>query len=264
MGSPLRDISNEIPLSSCVQGDNSCGSSASKRKRNCIGLDPNATAPIKKADRNLGKKSNRGRSIRRPNMQRSKKRINMMVHLEEDLMCSESTHIDDTNWIYRNAIFDSAESQSYLDFGDMNMPCKHCGAILWYQERSEKTRDSTSPDFSICCMKGKILLPYLADSPSLLYNLLTDNDPRSRHFLENIRSYNNMFSFTSIGGKVDCGLNDGRGPPQFVISGQNYHRIGSLLPSEGDSPKFAQLYIYDTRNEIHNRMKHFRYVVDSI
>ncbi|XP_057444727.1 uncharacterized protein LOC130736971 [Lotus japonicus] len=66
-----------------------------------------------------------------------------------------------------------------------------------------------------------------------------------------------MFAFTSIGGKVDCGLNDGRGPPQFVISGQNYHRIGSLLPSEGDNPKFAQLYIYDTRNEIHNRMKHF-------
>ncbi|XP_057422827.1 uncharacterized protein LOC130716812 [Lotus japonicus] len=137
------------------------------------------------------------------------------------------------------------------------MPCKYCGAVLWYQERFEKTRDSTSPDFSICCMKGKIMLPYLADSPLLLYNLLTGIDPRSRHFLENIRSYNSMFAFTSIGGKVDCGLNDGRGPPQFVISGQNYHRIGSLLPSEGDNPKFAQLYIYDTRNEIHNRMKHF-------
>ncbi|XP_057414959.1 uncharacterized protein LOC130709848 [Lotus japonicus] len=67
-----------------------------------------------------------------------------------------------------------------------------------------------------------------------------------------------MFAFTSIGGKVDCGLNDGRGPPQFVISGQNYHRIGSLLPVEGDNPKFAQLYIYDTRNEVQNRMNHFR------
>ncbi|XP_057415282.1 uncharacterized protein LOC130710142 [Lotus japonicus] len=139
----------------------------------------------------------------------------------------------------------------------MNMPCKHCGAVLWYHERALKARDSSSPDFSICCMKGKIMLPYLADSPLLLSNLLTNNDPRSRHFMDNIRSYNSMFAFTSIGGKIDCGLNDGRGPPQFVISGQNYHRLGSLLPSEGDNPKFAQLYIYDTRNEVHNRISHF-------
>ena len=28
----------------------------------------------------------------------------------------------------------------------------------------------------------------------------------------------------------------------------------SLLPVNNDSPKFAQLYIYDTENEIHNKM----------
>lgn len=138
------------------------------------------------------------------------------------------------------------------------MACKYCGAILWYHERSVKAQKSASPDFSICCMKGKIMLPYLADCPELLSNLLRNTDTRSRHFLDNIRSYNSMFAFTSIGGKVDCGLNDGRGPPQFVISGQNYHRIGSLVPTEGDNPKFAQLYIYDTKNEVHNRMSHFR------
>ncbi|WJX28646.1 DNA helicase [Trifolium repens] len=74
-----------------------------------------------------------------------------------------------------------------------------------------------------------------------------------------IWSYNNMFSFTSLGGKVESRLNDGVGPPQFVISGQNYHRIGSLLPVDGQSPKFAQLYIYDTQNEINNRLSHFRF-----
>lgn len=139
------------------------------------------------------------------------------------------------------------------------MCCKHCGAITWYQERAEKSKSSSCPDFSLCCMKGKITLPYLEDPPELLHNLLTNNDPRSSHFVDNIRSYNSMFAFTSIGGKVDGTFNDGRGPPQFVISGQNYHRIGSLLPAEGDTPKFAQLYIYDTRNEVNNRLKHFRY-----
>ena len=35
---------------------------------------------------------------------------------------------------------------------------------------------------------------------------------------------------------------------------RNYHRIGSLLPEIGKRPQFAKLYIYDTENEINNRM----------
>jgi len=66
-----------------------------------------------------------------------------------------------------------------------------------------------------------------------------------------------MFSFTSIGGKIDSSMNNGSAPPQFILSGQNYHRIGSLLPEESSNPKFAQLYIYDTKNELSNRMSHF-------
>ncbi|XVF82525.1 hypothetical protein PTKIN_Ptkin16aG0056400 [Pterospermum kingtungense] len=33
--------------------------------------------------------------------------------------------------------------------------------------------------------------------------------------------------------------------------------IGSLLPVDGETPKFAQLYIYDTANELANRMRPF-------
>ncbi|GKB21147.1 hypothetical protein Tco_0855070 [Tanacetum coccineum] len=32
---------------------------------------------------------------------------------------------------------------------------------------------------------------------------------------------------------------------------------GSLCPTEGDPPRFLQLYIYDTENEVANRMRHF-------
>ncbi|XP_025669780.1 uncharacterized protein [Arachis hypogaea] len=42
-----------------------------------------------------------------------------------------------------------------------------------------------------------------------------------------------MFAFTSLGGKVLDSVNDGSGPPQFIITGQNYHQIGSLLPDPG-------------------------------
>ena len=148
----------------------------------------------------------------------------------------------------------------YLDFGDFSLQCDFCGASVWYEERSEKYRSSTDPDFSICCMKGKIQLPLLKRPPDLLFNLLNGIDRRSAHFFQNIRQYNSMFSFTSIGGKVDTSLNNGRAAPQFILNGQNFHKIGSLLPVEGRLPKFSQLYIYDTQNEISNRMTHFKYL----
>jgi hypothetical protein len=61
--------------------------------------------------------------------------------------------------------------------------------------------------------------------------------------------------FTSIGVNIDNLMNDGRGPPVFKISGQVHHRIGSLLPTDDTSPKYIQLYIYDTANEVKNRIK---------
>ncbi|GJT10490.1 ATP-dependent DNA helicase RRM3-like protein [Tanacetum coccineum] len=53
---------------------------------------------------------------------------------------------------------------------------------------------------------------------------------------------------------VDDSINRrGRGPYVFRLHGQTYHSMGSLLPKEGAPPKFVQLYIYDTKNEIENR-----------
>jgi len=72
-----------------------------------------------------------------------------------------------------------------------------------------------------------------------------------------------MFSFTSIEGKVHSFVNDEFRPPQFILQGQNYHRIGSLLPDSGSTPRFVQLYIYGTQNEVSNRFSHFKYVLYS-
>ncbi|KAK7354399.1 hypothetical protein VNO80_19860 [Phaseolus coccineus] len=149
------------------------------------------------------------------------------------------------------------EHNEVLHVGQPSIECVNCRAIMWFEERAEKSRRSTEVQFSICCQKGKVKLPFLQRPPELLNNLLHDEDPRSKHFLDNIRTYNNMFSFTLIGGKIESSMNNGCGPPQFILSGQNYHHIGSLLPVAGSNPKFAQLYIYDTENELSNRMNHF-------
>ena len=66
-----------------------------------------------------------------------------------------------------------------------------------------------------------------------------------------------MFSMTSFGAQIDETVNQGRGPYVFKISGQIYHYLGSLCPSNGKDPCFLQLYIYDTENEVENRMKVF-------
>lgn len=57
-----------------------------------------------------------------------------------------------------------------------------------------------------------------------------------------------------MGAKIDHAINRSRGPYVFCINSQIHHRIGSLLPSAGEPPQFVELYIYDTENEITNRI----------
>ncbi|XP_076955207.1 uncharacterized protein LOC143629950 [Bidens hawaiensis] len=56
-----------------------------------------------------------------------------------------------------------------------------------------------------------------------------------------------------MGGKVDSSINRGNGQFVFRLGGENYHAIGSLLPTDGSKPKFSQFYIHDTENEVANR-----------
>ncbi|KAL4329443.1 hypothetical protein AHAS_Ahas13G0300600 [Arachis hypogaea] len=52
--------------------------------------------------------------------------------------------------------------------------------------------------------------------------------------------------------KIQYTINKETAPPMFVISSQNYHSIRSLMPQQSNKPKFAQLYFYDTGNEVQN------------
>lgn len=140
------------------------------------------------------------------------------------------------------------------NFGKPTYICQHCNALLWYEERLNSNKSTTNPSFGMCCKQGKIKLPPLKEPPQYLKRLLTDEGKDSTNFRENIRSYNSMFAFTSMGGIVDKEINMGKGPYVFRLHGQNYHHIGTLLPEEGNKPRFAQLYIYDTENEVANRI----------
>ena len=155
-------------------------------------------------------------------------------------------------------IFDAFD----LDEGDPIHVCKYCHARMWYNERVRKDRNQRNVNlFSLCCLKGKVVLPPLKKPPDFLNHLFFDKDSKeSKNFYANIRQYNNMFSFTSMGGQIMNVNERGRGPYSFVLSGQNYHNIGSLLPVEGARPVYSQLYIFDTDNEVANRISAVTYV----
>ncbi|XP_071739204.1 uncharacterized protein [Rutidosis leptorrhynchoides] len=157
----------------------------------------------------------------------------------------------------QSALNSSGTPVSYYYQGPPAHKCRNCDATMWYEERNNKPKHTRNPSFSMCCQSGKVLLPKLNEPPTLLKNLLDYNDPTGAKFREQIRIYNSMFSFTSFGAKIDHSVNRGRGPYTFRISGQAYHKIGSLLPEEGGRPKYAQLYFYDTQNEVKKRMSAF-------
>ncbi|XP_076885786.1 uncharacterized protein LOC143535408 [Bidens hawaiensis] len=149
-------------------------------------------------------------------------------------------------------------SKDYSDHGDQSVICEMCHAKLWKDEakRGQRTNGEKISYF-MCCCYGKVQLPKLKELPADYISLFTSSDAKSKFFLKNIRRYNSMFSFTSMGGKIDKSINKGNAPFIFRLSGQNYHNIGSLLPTTGSKPKFAQLYIYDTDNEVSNRQTIF-------
>ncbi|KAH1249451.1 ATP-dependent DNA helicase pif1 [Glycine max] len=133
--------------------------------------------------------------------------------------------------------------------------CSHYNANMWYDERISKCERTTNPRFNLCCGGGKVELPLLQNPPKYFYQLLYDHDTYdSKNYQQNIRTYNMMFAFTSAGIKFDKSINHLRGPPTIRIQGQPCHRIGSMLPMPGKEPKFAQLYIFDTENEVQNRI----------
>ncbi|PKY59706.1 hypothetical protein RhiirA4_482684 [Rhizophagus irregularis] len=75
--------------------------------------------------------------------------------------------------------------------------------------------------------------------------------------LSSPRAYNGILACSSFGASIDESF-QGQGVSNFKIHGQIYHRIGSLMPDEGQKPVFVQLYIYDTDHENSNQFRIMR------
>lgn len=113
---------------------------------------------------------------------------------------------------------------------------------------------SPKGSLSYHCVVGLIQLPKEKPTPSYLWQLY-NNKNIGLKFKDVIRIYNSLFALTSTGGRVEHSINYGEAPYIYRLNGINHHLFGSLIPDDGSDPKFCQLYIYDTSNEVANKMK---------
>ncbi|KAJ8481437.1 hypothetical protein ONZ45_g15318 [Pleurotus djamor] len=95
--------------------------------------------------------------------------------------------------------------------------------------------------------------------PDALHALYEADDAQSREFRTNIRAYNMALAFTSLGVKEDKTVNNtrrrfGGSAWVFRIQGQLSHNSGALEPEPGQAASYAQLYIYDPQEALHQRM----------
>ena len=135
---------------------------------------------------------------------------------------------------------------TFLDIGDMNTPCSHCGALRFVTERI-KGSSTTSPRFGNCCEGGKVLFSPSTDPPALLRQLLTGTTPRDRRFRKDIRAYNNALSMGSVTAKwVNRGPGTSAFNPTITMHGRIYHYLGAMMPPVGRGPSFLSVYIHDT------------------
>ena len=134
----------------------------------------------------------------------------------------------------------------------MNLECPRCHALHFKAEKlSKSTQDKIK--FGLCCLTGQIKLPEFPPAPKALKDLFDGTSPHSEHFKKNIRQYNAAFAFTSLGIKVDHTVTTGAGPYSFRISGDLCHLSGALLPPPNQAPVFAQIYIHDPAEQLHQR-----------
>ena len=135
----------------------------------------------------------------------------------------------------------------------MNVLCRFCGAFHWLSEKVANTPEQY-PEFTACCQRGHVELRYQSRPPDILQELFDGNDRPAKKFRTNIRQYNMALSFTSLGVTEDKVVNC-RGGWVFRVQGELCHLIGSLRPDDGDSPSYAQLYIFDAQLALEQRME---------
>ncbi|XP_035233479.1 uncharacterized protein LOC118205294 [Stegodyphus dumicola] len=132
--------------------------------------------------------------------------------------------------------------------GSMEGSCDLCNGLFFTGERNARGR------YMHCCNNGKIVEAERR-YPEEWRNLMNGNHPFSEEFYANIRTYNCLLSFASMGANIE--MPTGSGPYCFRIHGAIYHRTSHLHPPHAGQEQYAQLYILDSDQALRQRMNIF-------
>ena len=129
------------------------------------------------------------------------------------------------------------------DIGTMSLECQYCGALKFKGE---------SP--SSCCQGGKVLIKPFPRPPDQLMNIWFGDGEDDMLFRKNSRYINNAVCLTSI----KSSERRGGWQPSVIFQGRVEHRVGPLLPAEGQDPRYAQLYVQDSALETSLRFRNMQ------
>ena len=147
----------------------------------------------------------------------------------------EIIDLERAGFCYEAAYFteNKLDEHPVWDIGRMDKVCTHCEAKKFPGEKP-----------GMCCKNGKVKedegeVRRIPKPPDALLPLFDLNTAQGKGFIRNARSYNAAFQMSSI--LTQWEVLEGY-MPTVKISGHLYHRIGGLRPSEGEDPKFLQIY----------------------
>ena len=238
---------------------------------------------------NSDSKSNKSRRKKRPltyqgNVKRKKKygaksnntvsitseplnNITYQQVLDDDTLNIPGTYTNQ-NQIENQTLFETNRPESYLIayvnrdeemgtiivhsvglFGGENkeLMCEHCSALFYIDEVIN------SGQFTLCCMEGKISLPYPPEYPPEL-KILIYPDPSNRiqvknsqEFLQNVRPINGVLAFAAVSARIDTSIRQNWNYV-YKIHGNIYRSIAPVLQDEDQhfNMQGGQYYILDT------------------
>ena len=125
--------------------------------------------------------------------------------------------------------------------GFMEKRCDHCGALRFKGE----TKGS-------CCSAGKVLPEPFPRPPEKIMNFWNSNEGLGKVLKTYSREINNALALSSIQVKLKrfSGFT-----PSVIFQGKVVHHTGTLMPKEGETPKFSQLYLCDPNLEHSQRFQ---------
>ena len=132
--------------------------------------------------------------------------------------------------------------------GNLTLECKYCTAMHFPAEANKNDKN-----FSMCCQKGKVLLPFLQPPAPEVRELYDRNSQASREYIDNIRSFNNLLALASTSASLDPRMHT-PGPYFYKICGQMRHFVSNSLTSSTTKPMYSQMYIFDTKDATEKRM----------